>query len=79
MSHFYATIQGNRGMATRQGSKASGIDGHIRGWHTGARVIVEHIDGRDRVKIYRTGGSSNSSGDLIAEWDQDSKAPSFYK
>ena len=44
MSHFYANIQGNRGEATRGGSKDSGIDGHIRGWNSGAKVICEVND-----------------------------------
>ncbi len=45
MSRFYADIQGNRGRATRCGSKGSGISGHIRGWNTGCRVHVVDIDG----------------------------------
>ena len=80
MSRFYGDLQGNRGMATRQGTKASSIDAHVRGWHTGARVIVdaEGPDGQDRVRVYRTGGSSNPSGDLIAEFTKDG-APKFFK
>ena len=38
MARFYAEIQGNRGKASRMGSKDSGIWGHIRGWSVGARV-----------------------------------------
>ena len=74
MSHFYADIQGNRGEATRGGSKDSGIDGHIRGWHTGARVVCHHDDesGKDIVRVYRTGGSSGKRGqELVAEWSTD--------
>ena len=56
-----------------------GIDAHVRGWDTGARIICEHIDGRDRVKVYRTGGSNRLGGDLIAEWYEDSPAPMFFK
>ena len=58
MSHFYADIQGNRGVATRGGSKASGIDGHIRGYHSGARVACWVNDkGQDVVEVYATHGS----------------------
>lgn len=59
MSRFYASIQGNRGEATRGGSKDSGIYGHIRGWHIGARVDVDAIGTtRDEVTVQITGGSA---------------------
>lgn len=59
MARFYACIQGNRGAATRMGSKGSGIAGHVRGWHTGARVSC-YVDeeGRDVVQVCATHGSS---------------------
>jgi len=62
MSQFYASIEGNRGPATRQGSKASGIHGHIRGWHVGAGVSC-FVDGggetaKDSVVVSKTAGSS---------------------
>ena len=59
MSRFYASIQGNRGEATRGGTKDSGIYGHIRGWHVGARVDVDAIeDALDEVIVQITGGSA---------------------
>ena len=58
MSHFYANIQGNRGMATRQGTKTSGIEGHIRGWDIGCRVTCIHRKGEDVCCVYLTSGSS---------------------
>ena len=61
MSRFYADIQGNRGEATRQGSKASGIRGHIRGWDSGAQVYCGvNSDGKDVVEVYLTRGSSGN-------------------
>jgi len=78
MSHFYGDLQGNRGMATRQGTRASGIDAHVRGWHVGARVIVNEVEGVDVVKVYRTGGSGNPGGELIAEFTKDG-SPKFFK
>ena len=63
MAHFYAEIQGNRGEATRMGSKASGIQGHIRGWDVGARVSCyydESLD-EDRVRVTLTNGSGYGS------------------
>ena len=68
MSRFYASIKGNRGEATRQGTKESGIHGHIRGWNIGVEVRC-YVDetGGDICAIYKTGGSSGSERDeLIA-------------
>ena len=66
MSQFYASIQGNRGMATRCGTKSSGIEGHIRGWNNGVKVYGYHYDKEgDEFQIYVTGGSGKSEGELI--------------
>ena len=63
MSRFYASIQGSRGEATRQGTAESGIAGHIRGWDVGAKVVC-HVnqDGDDEVLVYKTGGSTGRTG-----------------
>lgn len=60
MAQFYADIQGNRGEATRMGTKSSGIDGHIRGWNVGARVEMRYNKktGEDECLVYLTSGSS---------------------
>ena len=58
MSHFYASIQGNRGEVTRQGSKESGIEGHVRGWTVGAHISCNHENEEDVVRVYATHGSS---------------------
>lgn len=74
MSHFYADIEGNRGMATRCGTKNSGIQGHIRGWGVGAKVFVNYDEeaGKDIVRVYRTGGSRGYDSDkLIAEFGKE--------
>jgi hypothetical protein len=63
MSRFYASIQGNRGMATRMGSEKSGMEGHIRGWGIGAYVAL-HVNtetGEDEISVHITGGSRNPS------------------
>ena len=64
MSHFYAEIQGNRGLASRQGSKNSGIWGHIRGWNSGIEVrgYVNEF-GQDVFEVYQTGGSNGCTSD----------------
>lgn len=69
MAQFYASIQGNRGMATRMGTKNSGLSGHVRGWNVGARVEMVHIDGQDVCRIYKTKGSTGRwSDELISEF-----------
>lgn len=71
MAHFYGEIQGNRGEATRLGSKASGFHGHLRGWNVGAFVELVHVDGKDVVRVYRTGGITGTSPQvLIAEFSE---------
>lgn len=59
MAHFYGSMQGARGEATRCGTKASGISAHIRGWNVGVRVSC-YVDGngRDVIEVRRTAGSN---------------------
>ncbi|MCK5610656.1 hypothetical protein KAR91_52775 [Candidatus Pacearchaeota archaeon] len=72
MAQFYASIKGNRGEATRMGTKSSGISGHIRGWSIGCRVRVAHIDGQDIVQVYKTAGSNGYSDErMIAQFSAD--------
>jgi len=75
MAHFYASIQGNRGKATRLGSKTSGIFGHVSGWNIGCKVYVNHnTDGQDVVTVYRTGGSNGGRPEeLIATFTERTK------
>lgn len=81
MAHFRAEINGVRGPASRLGSKATGIIGHLHGWNTGVKVEVTHNaeTGKDYVRVYKTGGSNNTSGELIAEWSERDLVPKFYK
>lgn len=69
MAHFIGEIQGNRGEASRTGSKKSGISAHIRGWNIGVRVNIRHDEesGKDFYTIYETGGSNGGSDTLIAD------------
>ena len=68
MSHFYATIQGAKGEASRTGSKQSGIYAHARGWDIGGSVEVSHDEesGTDTVVFFITKGSNNSGAKEIA-------------
>lgn len=51
MSHFYGTLQGNRGEASRCGSKNSGITTHAAGWQGAIRVSVWHEGGEDHYSV----------------------------
>ena len=60
MAHFYASIQGNRGGASRMGTTSSGIEGHIRGWDIGIEVMggTNSDTGEDTFCVYLTPGSN---------------------
>jgi len=66
MSHFYGSIQGARGEATRTGTANSGIKAHVRGWDIGGMVTVENVNGEDVVHFYVTGGSNGHVLERIA-------------
>lgn len=58
MSHFYASIQGSRGEATRRGTKSSGMTSHTHGWHFGVKVVMRTDEnGEDVADIYLTPGA----------------------
>ena len=65
MSRFYASIEGNRGEATRQGTPTSGIEAHAHGWNVGVRVRGL-VDGEaDEFHVYATGGSNGRSSERL--------------
>ena len=67
MSRFYASIEGNRGEATRQGTPKSGIGGHIRGWNLGIKVYGSADGDEDSFDVYVTSGSNgHKASKLIA-------------
>lgn len=57
MARFYGALQGNRGEASRLGSAASGLHGHIRGWNLGGEVYMSADGDRDSVRVALTSGS----------------------
>lgn len=69
MAQYIGVVQGARGEASRLGTKASGMTATVNGWNVGARVIIQHEDGRDVLYIYQTGGSNGAphSRDVIAK------------
>ena len=79
MSHFYAEVQGARGLASRTGN--SGMWAHVRGWDIGAYVELSYEPprdpwdkGRDIVRVFRTNGSNGCKRELIAEFSTESES-----
>ena len=64
MAHFYGTVQGGRGEASRLGTKKDGIHSSARGWKLGVDVQGNHttVDDTafDQFTVDITGGSGNS-------------------
>lgn len=77
MAQYRGTVKGSRGMASRLGTKKTGIEAHICGWDTGVRVYVRwnEEECEDEVLVFRTGGSNDvHNSQLIAKWTEGSSA-----
>lgn len=75
MSHFYGTLEGNRGQATRCGTKNSGIRTNAAGWGGSIEASVYEEDGVDRYQVWLTPWQG-SGGDskLLSEGELNSRA-----
>lgn len=63
---FYSEVSGNRAKrVTCGGTKSTGISAHVRGWDVGVRVIIDHCDGKDCVRVYATKGSNAPDNDSL--------------
>lgn len=51
MAHFYGTLKGSRGEATRTGTKQSGIATYAAGWGGAIRTVLYHVDGKDMFRV----------------------------
>lgn len=75
MSHFYGTIQGNRGEATRCGAKGSGYEATAAGWQGAVRTILWYDEqlNQDMYKVYLVPwGCSGGETKVLAEGILDS-------
>ena len=54
MAHFYGTIQGARGEASRLGHKSSGLTVKAASWQGAVLTVLSHVDGRDWATVYLT-------------------------
>lgn len=70
MSHFYATAQGNRGIATRCGTKSSGMVTQTAGWKGCVQTLVWHDEESDtdryEVSVIPWQGSGGQSRSLLS-------------
>lgn len=68
MSHFYGTLQGQRGEATRCGSRSSGLVTNAASWN-GAIQVELYVDaqGRDCYRIHERTWRGAGKHKLIAE------------
>ena len=57
MAHFRGTLQGNRGGASRLGTKDSDLHVTANGWDSGVTVLAYEENGVDYFRITLTGGS----------------------
>lgn len=53
MAHFYGSVLGNRGAATRLGGKSSGLDTEAAGWKGCIHTHIYHDDatGKDMYRV----------------------------
>lgn len=65
MSHFYCTMVGKAGEATRSGTVASGMTAHVRGWDVGVKIHAYEQDGVDCFAISASDGSSGGSTVIV--------------
>jgi hypothetical protein len=68
MAHYYSTIKGHRGQASRCGSKTSGITTTANSYSVGATVDINYSEKlqTDIVTIYHTQGSDSRPERLIS-------------
>lgn len=69
MAHFYSRITSKNTTHTKAGNKRDGMYATLNGWNIGVEVALSYnsITDKDEVRIYKTGGSNNSTRELIAE------------
>jgi len=65
MAQFRAIIKGQRGEASRLGSKNSGMHVECNGWSKGITVRATHENGKDYFQVYVTNGSSASRKETL--------------
>jgi hypothetical protein len=65
MSHFYGTLKGNRGEASRCGTKDSGMETYCASWRGAVRCKAYLKDGRDFVRVELTTWNGSGTQELL--------------
>lgn len=72
MARYIGFIRGNRGEASRLGSKDSGISASARGWNCGARIKIREMNnGGDQCTVYADQGSNGGDDRWVAQIKHD--------
>ena len=68
MSHYYGTLQGSRGQATRCGTKYSGMETVAASWDGAIRVILQHDPrtGENLFKVEQVRWNGSGVNEIIA-------------
>lgn len=64
MAHFYGTLRGNRGQASRLGTKESGLHTQAMAWGGMVQVQLYHKDGQDFALVELYDHPHNDGGRL---------------
>lgn len=76
MANFRGTLKGQRGEASRLGSKKTGLVATVNGWNIGVHIEADHDKQGDLIRVYSTGGSNDGTprlGSLIATLREEKK------
>jgi hypothetical protein len=70
MAQFRGTLDGQRGQASRLGSKASGLTATCNGWGDGIEVRAwVNKEGQDVFEVWSTGGSNHTGAPVwLGTW-----------
>ncbi len=77
MARFRATIQGQRGEASRLGSPKTGIQARINGWEAGVEVAARAVGDTDVFNIFATNGSNGSRSVYLGHVISTANGPQF--
>lgn len=65
MAQFRGTLEGNRGPASRLGTKQSGLNGTVNAWNVGANICARHDQNGDSIEFLLTCGSDRHNPRIL--------------
>lgn len=75
MAHFYGTIQGARGEASRLGHKSSGLSAYAASWQGAVAIQMYEENGIDKVSVRLTTHHGAGSDRVLYEGPVSGKEP----